>query len=72
MGEKAATNEVISKLVSALGDERLDGSDGMHVKLSVKIGEKAATNEVISKLVSALGDENKYVRSRMHVKLSER
>jgi HEAT repeat protein len=62
IGEKAATNEVISKLVSALGDEnagvRVDACQALE-----NIGEKAATNEVISKLVSALGDENTDVRS---------
>ncbi len=61
MGEKAATNEVISKLVSALGDQnayvRAYACDAL-----VKIGEKAATNEVISKLVSALDDESERVR----------
>jgi HEAT repeat protein len=61
MGEKAATNEVINKLVSALGDQ----SD--HVRKYAcsalgKMGEKAATNEVISKLASALGDKRDYVR----------
>jgi hypothetical protein len=61
MGEKAATNEVISELVSALGDE------SEYVRSSVcevlgKMGEKAATNEVISKLASALGDESRDVR----------
>ena len=35
MGEEAATNEVISKLVSALGDQELAFSgNAMHVKLS--------------------------------------
>ena len=61
MGEKAATNEVITKLVSALGDQ------SEYVRTSAcealgKMGEKAATNEVITKLVSALGDESDYVR----------
>ena len=51
MGEKAATNEVITKLVSALGDE------SNIVRLCVckalgNIGEKAATNKVITKLMN--------------------
>ena len=57
MGEKAATNEVITKLVSALGDQseyvRRDACEALG-----KMGEKAATNEVITKLVSALGDQS--------------
>jgi hypothetical protein len=56
MGEKAATNEVISKLVSALGDEsedvRMDACRALG-----KIGEKAATNEVISKLAVLVKDK---------------
>ena len=57
IGEKAATNEVITKLVSALGDQSED------VRMSAcealgQIGEKAATNEVITKLASALGDQS--------------
>jgi HEAT repeat protein len=62
MGEKAATNEVVSKLVSVLGDEtefvRLAACSALG-----KMGEKAAMNEVINKLVSLLGDESKDVRS---------
>jgi HEAT repeat protein len=61
MGEKAATNEVITKLVSALGDQshvvRMSACSAL-----VKMGEKAATNEVITKLVSALGDKSDSVR----------
>ena len=38
MGEKAATNEVITKLVSALGDQSEDVRDLVHVKLSHKDG----------------------------------
>jgi hypothetical protein len=61
MGEKAATNEVITKLVSALGDEN-DYVRGNAWEALGKMGEKAATNEVITKLVSALGDESISVR----------
>jgi hypothetical protein len=53
MGEKAATNEVITKLVSALGDQsdnvRWDARESL-----VKMGKKAATNEVISQLVVSM------------------
>ena len=61
MGEKTATSEVISKLVSALGDQSEDVRANV-CKAFVEMGEKAATNEVISKLVSALGDQSQYVR----------
>ena len=61
MGEKAATSEVISRLVSALGDENSNVRASACVALG-EMGEKAATSEVISKLVSALGDENSNVR----------
>jgi hypothetical protein len=58
MGEKAATNEVISKLVSALGDE----SGGMTYNVCSalgKMGKKAATNEVISKLANIIKKESR-------------
>ncbi|CAF0805619.1 unnamed protein product [Rotaria sordida] len=62
MGEKAATTEVINRLVSALGDKhfrrRIMACDALG-----KIGEKAATSEVINRLVSALGDKNSDVRA---------
>jgi HEAT repeat protein len=61
MGEKVATNDVISKLVSALGDER-KYVRGKACETLGRMGEKAATNDVISKLVSALGDESELVR----------
>jgi HEAT repeat protein len=63
MGEKAATREVIDRLVSALGDEDSDVIISACDALG-KIGEKAATSEVINRLVSALSDENLYVRIR--------
>jgi hypothetical protein len=61
IGEKAATNEVINKLVSALEDESEDVRQYACFALG-KTGEKAATNEVINKLVSALEDECEDVR----------
>jgi HEAT repeat protein len=61
MGKKAATNEVITKLVSVVGDESDDVRRNAWNALE-KMGEKAAMNEVITKLVSALGDERDYVR----------
>jgi HEAT repeat protein len=70
MGEKAATSEVITKLVSALGDE------SQYVRWNAceafgKIGEKAATSEVITKLVSALGDESVSVRKNACIALGK-
>jgi hypothetical protein len=50
MGEKAATNEVITKLVSALGDQSENVRRNACSALR-NMGEKAATNEVISKLL---------------------
>jgi hypothetical protein len=50
MGEKAAKKEVITKLVSALGDQS-DGVKMYACEALGKMGEKAATNEVISQLV---------------------
>jgi hypothetical protein len=70
MGEKAATNEVISKLVSALGDESENVRANACEALGM-MGEKAATNEVISKLVSALGDESGYVRRHVYKALGK-
>jgi hypothetical protein len=61
MGEKAATNEVITKLVGALGDQSDDVRKGACEALG-KMGEKAATNEVITELVSALGDKSHSIR----------
>ena len=64
MGEKAATSEVISELVSvALIDK--DWSVSRRASLAVgAVGKKAATSEVINKLVSALNDKDWNVRSR--------
>jgi HEAT repeat protein len=61
IGDKAATNEVITKLGSALGDESVRIRYVACEALG-RIGEKAATNEVITKLVSALGDKSVLVR----------
>jgi hypothetical protein len=61
MGEKAATNEVISKLMNTLGDQ------SVYVRASAcealgTMGEKVATNEMISTLVNALEDKSWVVR----------
>ena len=61
IGEKAATNEVISQLVKALRDEKEIVRRDACIALG-KIGETAATNEVISQLVKALRDEKETVR----------
>jgi hypothetical protein len=61
IGQKAATNEVISKLVNALGDESGDVR-WYACKALGEMGEKAATNEVITKLLSALDDKSACVR----------
>jgi hypothetical protein len=53
MGEKAATNEVISKLVNALGDESEYVRSNACSALG-GLGEKAVTNEVISKLLNII------------------
>ncbi|CAF4482725.1 unnamed protein product, partial [Didymodactylos carnosus] len=59
--ENALTNEVITKLMSALGDESDKVSYRARCALG-NIGKKTATNEVITKLMSALGDESERVR----------
>ena len=57
LGEKAATSEVITALVTAMGDE--NGSvRGNACRALGALGEKAATSEVITALVTAMGDEN--------------
>ena len=53
--------EVISKLVSLLGDEKPSVSGNARSALG-SMGDKAATTEVITKLVSLLGNENPYVK----------
>ncbi|CAF0784462.1 unnamed protein product [Adineta steineri] len=61
MGEKAATNEVISALFNTLQDAdsyvRQSACDALRA-----MGEKTATNEVISSLINALQDEHLNVR----------
>ncbi|CAF4108906.1 unnamed protein product, partial [Adineta steineri] len=61
-GEKAATKEVIIKLVSALKDQSEQVRSAACRALE-SMGEKAATNEVITKLASALEDKSDNVRS---------
>jgi hypothetical protein len=56
MGEKAAMNEVIHKLVSTLIDENISVRWSACSALS-QMGEKAATNEVINKLVNIIKNE---------------
>jgi hypothetical protein len=61
MGEKAATDEVITKLVSVLGDH----SDRvrMHACFALgNMGEKAAKNEVIRKLGDIVINNSNYDR----------
>jgi hypothetical protein len=63
LGEKAATNEVINKLLHLLG------STNYSVRISAcqalgEIGEKAETNEVINSLLALLDDTDGSVRSR--------
>ncbi|CAF3578362.1 unnamed protein product [Rotaria sp. Silwood1] len=61
MGEKAATNDVVTALMNAMRDEdkyvRWAASEALG-----KMGEKATTNEVITALLNAMHDEHKYVR----------
>ena len=60
LGEKAATSEVITALVTAMGDENY--SVRSNACALGALGEKAATSEVIAALVTAMGDENDDVR----------
>ena len=61
LGEKAATNEVISRLVISLRDS--DKSVRWSVcRVLGGLSDKAATNEVISQLIISLGDSDRYVR----------
>ena len=62
MGEKAATDEVITKLLNALRDRKSWARNSASIALE-KMREKAATDEVITKLVCALEDESDHVRS---------
>ncbi|CAF1303259.1 unnamed protein product [Didymodactylos carnosus] len=61
VGEKAATNEVLKRLVVALGDQNCNVTRGAYNALR-KMGEKAAASEGIQKLVVALGHEDSWVR----------
>jgi HEAT repeats len=60
MGEKAATNEVISKLVSALGDES-EYVRGNACSALGQMGEKAATNEVFTNLAYLINNDGSWV-----------
>ncbi|CAF4018126.1 unnamed protein product, partial [Adineta steineri] len=61
MGEKAATNEVISTLISALRNDYSHFRESGYKALQA-IWEKAATNQVISGLINALRNEKQFVR----------
>jgi hypothetical protein len=61
IGENAATDALISKLLSVLRDESIDIRNNACIALG-KMGTKGATNEVISELMSALGDGNHDIR----------
>jgi HEAT repeat protein len=63
MGEKAATNEVINRLLLLRGDTDHTVRRGAYEALG-RVGEKVATNEVIHRLVLLLGDSDFSVRSR--------
>jgi len=63
MGEKAATNEVISKLVSALRDKSERVRQYACEALG-NMGEKAATNEVMNNLVVLMNDKRDFVSAR--------
>jgi HEAT repeat protein len=62
MGEKAATNEVINRLLLLLSDANHSVRSSACEALW-NMGEKAATNEVINRLLILLGDTNDSVRS---------
>jgi hypothetical protein len=62
MGEKAATSEVINRLVSARGDRDSNIRWGAYDDIG-KMGKKAAASEVINRIVNALGHEDSNVRS---------
>ncbi|CAM4798436.1 unnamed protein product, partial [Rotaria magnacalcarata] len=57
MGEKAATSQVIDRLVVALGDQDGEVRDNACRALGA-MGEKAATSQVIDRLVVSLGDQS--------------
>ena len=61
LGKEAMTNEVITNLVSALGDQYGQVGEFAFGPLKM-ISEKGAKNEVITNLVSALGDQSESVR----------
>ncbi|CAF0889773.1 unnamed protein product [Adineta ricciae] len=63
MGSKAATDEVIYKLTSALHDTNATVRANACGALG-KIGKDTATDSVTSRLVAALADDNEYVRRR--------
>ena len=70
LGEKAATSEIISRLVISLGDSD-NNVRGSACEALGRLGEKAATTEVINQLVSSLGDSDEFVRSRSYDALGQ-
>jgi predicted CopG family antitoxin len=62
MGEKAATNEVINRLLLLLGDTNDSIRSSAYAALG-KMGEKAANNEVINRVLLLLDDTNDSVRN---------
>ncbi|CAF3639385.1 unnamed protein product [Adineta steineri] len=62
IGEKAATNEVITKLISAFEEPNFQFSNCAAEALW-NLGEKTATHEVIIKLATALEDQSVWIRS---------
>ena len=62
MGDSAATDRVITKLISALADDDYSARSRASGALC-KIGEKAVTREMINKLVNVLADEKEWARS---------
>ncbi|CAF4930996.1 unnamed protein product, partial [Rotaria socialis] len=62
MGEKAATRQVIDRLVVALCDQK-DQVQRSACSALGAMGEKAATSQVIDRLVVALGDRVQGIRS---------
>jgi hypothetical protein len=61
MGERAATNEVINRLLLLLGDTNAPVRRSAFKALG-KMGERAANNEVINRLLRLLGHTDYWVR----------
>ncbi len=70
MGEKAATNEVIDRLLIALGDTNQYVSISTYEALA-KTGGKAVTNVMITRLLSQLGDTDDRIRNSAYQDLDK-